>query len=381
MASSISGKLVVKRAQLTAPTDIASLSTSLSLGELGLTYNSGATLGKLFVGSGNATEFGVFMDSQIKAAGGSVATGEVSSVGYLGTSGTTAGYLNSSTTAPSSTTRLNYNGNLHANSFLSSSDITVGTSSLSWTIDGTTNFVLKNSSDVAKFTLTSTGDLSSLGAVTATSFSGSGSSLTGLTAGNLSGTIPSGVLANSSVFIGTTSIALNRGTGSQSLTGVSVDGSSNSLKSTATTGVMRITGPATGTTRDKTVRDANDTILELGGSYVPTGNWDFTGQVEYTPTTLATTGTVNIDFSGANLRTQGDLTGNITYTASNYAAGRNVTIRVKNGGTQRTLTFPTNWVFLGTKPANIAASKTGVLSLTSFGTVEADVVAAWAVQA
>jgi hypothetical protein len=312
----------------------------------------------------------VFMDSQIKAAGGSVATGEVSSIGYLGTSGTTAGYLNSSTTAPSSTTRLNYNGNLHANSFLSSSDITVGTSPLSWTIDGTGDFTIKNSSDVARLSLTQAGVLAA-----------NGSGLTGLTAGNLSGTIPSGVLANSSVFIGTTSIALNRGTGSQSLTGVSVDGSSNSLKSTATTGVMRITGPATGTTRDKTVRDANDTILELGGSYVPTGNWDFTGQVEYTPTTLATTGTVNIDFSGANLRTQGDLTGNITYTASNYAAGRNVTIRVKNGGTQRTLTFPTNWVFLGTKPANIAASKTGVLSLTSFGTVEADVVAAWAVQA
>ena len=38
-----------------------------------------------------------------------------------------------------------------------------------------------------------------------------------------------------------------------------------SLKSNATTGVMQITGPAAGTTRVKTIRDANDTIVELGG--------------------------------------------------------------------------------------------------------------------
>jgi hypothetical protein len=53
-------------------------------------------------------------------------------------------------------------------------------------------------------------------------------------------------------------------------------GSAGSLKSTATTGLMTITGPAAGETRAKTVRDADDTILELGGSYTPTGNWTWT---------------------------------------------------------------------------------------------------------
>lgn len=106
----------------------------------------------------------------------------------------------------------------------------------------------------------------------------------------------------------------------------------------------------------------------------------FTGQVAYTPSTLATTGTVNIDFSGDAIRTQGDLTGAITYTGSNYGAGRTVTIRVKNGGTLRTLAFPAGWRFLGAKPANIAASKVGVLTVTSFSTDEADCVAAWAVE-
>jgi hypothetical protein len=52
--------------------------------------------------------------------------------------------------------------------------------------------------------------------------------LTSLPAGQLSGTIPSGVLGNSTVYIGTTAIALNRGSASQSLTGVNIDGSAGS---------------------------------------------------------------------------------------------------------------------------------------------------------
>jgi len=74
----------------------------------------------------------------------------------------------------------------------------------------------------------------STGVLTATGFSGSGASLTSLTAGNLSGTIPSSVLGNSSLYIGTTAIALNRSSASQSLTGVSIDGSAGSA-TTATT--------------------------------------------------------------------------------------------------------------------------------------------------
>ena len=62
------------------------------------------------------------------------------------------------------------------------------------------------------------------GAVYASSFSGSGSNLTSLTAGNLSGTIPSAVLGTSTHYIGTTAIALNRSSASQTLTGVSIDG-------------------------------------------------------------------------------------------------------------------------------------------------------------
>jgi hypothetical protein len=74
----------------------------------------------------------------------------------------------------------------------------------------------------------------STGLLTATGFSGSGASLTSLTAANLTGTIPSTVLGNSTVYIGTTAVALNRASGSISLTGTNIDGSAGSA-TTATT--------------------------------------------------------------------------------------------------------------------------------------------------
>jgi hypothetical protein len=54
-------------------------------------------------------------------------------------------------------------------------------------------------------------------------------------AGQLSGTIPSAVLGNSTVYVGSTAILLNRATGSQTLTGVSIDGSSASTTGNAAT--------------------------------------------------------------------------------------------------------------------------------------------------
>jgi hypothetical protein len=91
--------------------------------------------------------------------------------------------------------------------------------------------------------------------------------------------------------------------------------------------------------------------------------------------------TVALDFASldAQYRTI-SLTGNLELTTSNLANGRTLVIRLVADGSQRTLTFPTDWKFIGTKPANIAASKTAVLSITAFGTANADVVAAYAVQ-
>ena len=58
-----------------------------------------------------------------------------------------------------------------------------------------------------------------------------------LTAGNLSGTIPSGVLGNSTHYVGTTAIALNRASASQTLTGVSIDGNAATATNVAWSGI------------------------------------------------------------------------------------------------------------------------------------------------
>ena len=74
----------------------------------------------------------------------------------------------------------------------------------------------------------------STGVLTATGFSGSGASLTSLPAGQLSGTIPSAVLGNSTLYIGTTAVLLNAASGSITSLAVNISGSASSA-TTATT--------------------------------------------------------------------------------------------------------------------------------------------------
>lgn len=107
----------------------------------------------------------------------------------------------------------------------------------------------------------------------------------------------------------------------------------------------------------------------------------------YAPKTRAvtaltpTTGSVALDLSTlhGSIRTHA-ITGNITYTTSNLADGREVTIIITCDATARTFTFPAGWVFVGAKPTGIAISKKAVLTLTATSTTDASVVAAYAVQ-
>lgn len=85
----------------------------------------------------------------------------------------------------------------------------------------------------------------STGIFTASGFSGSGANLTSLPAGQLSGTIPSSVLGNSSLYVGTTSIALNRGSGSQTLTGTSIDGNAGTATTASSATNVAITDDTT----------------------------------------------------------------------------------------------------------------------------------------
>jgi hypothetical protein len=124
-----------------------------------------------------------------------------------------------------------------------------------------------------------------VGTVTTGTWSGlfgavSGANLTSLTAGNLSGTIPSGVLGNSSLFIGTTSIALNRASLAQSLTGINIDGSAGSCTGNAgtvtngvyTTGNQSIAGI-------KTFSNGTASTTNTTGSVVITGGLGVSGAI------------------------------------------------------------------------------------------------------
>jgi len=95
--------------------------------------------------------------------------------------------------------------------------------------------------------------------------------------------------------------------------------------------------------------------------------------------TLTYAATVDLNFSGNAVNVLA-LTGDVTFTTSNRAAPRGLQVIVSADASARTLTFPSNWIWLGTKPTTIAASKTGMLSLYCKGTAESDVIAGWAVQ-
>ena len=90
---------------------------------------------------------------------------------------------------------------------------------------------------------------------------------------------------------------------------------------------------------------------------------------------------VTIDFAARDRQINTiSLTGALELLSSNLANGREVRLRLVCDGTEQTLTFPTDWKFVSMKPVNIAASKVAILTLAAFGTTNADVVAAYAVQ-
>jgi hypothetical protein len=97
--------------------------------------------------------------------------------------------------------------------------------------------------------------------------------------------------------------------------------------------------------------------------------------------TVAYATTVTLDFSGApsNVRDIA-LTGNLTLVTTGLASGRSITARLVADGSTRTLTLPA-WVPVGSAlPTSLAAGKTAILTVTSFGTTNAECVAAYAVQ-
>jgi hypothetical protein len=175
-------------------------------------------------------------------------------------------------------------------------------------------------------------------------------------------------------------------------------GTTTSTAATITSGTVTNLASTTGTiatlnSTTGTITTLNSTTGTIGALNSTTGTIDTATSATSTVSSILTSknvainvntlstasGTQNIDFTSEGYLTH-SITGDITYTASNYAEGKSLTIRITSDGTARNLTFPTNWVFVGSKPTSIAASKVAALSVTSFGSTEANTVAAYAVQ-
>ena len=86
-----------------------------------------------------------------------------------------------------------------------------------------------------------------------------------------------------------------------------------------------------------------------------------------------------LDFAQDQLQTI-SISVNTTFATTGVATGKSKTIKILNDATLHTLTFPAGWKFVGAKPTDIAVSKTAILTLTCFGSADADIVAGYAVE-
>jgi hypothetical protein len=136
----------------------------------------------------------------------------------------------------------------------------------------------------------------------------SGANLTNLTAGNLSGTISSTVLGNSSLFVGTTSIPLNRASSIQSLTGVSIDGNAG----TVTNGVY--------TTGDQTIGGTKTFSSTITGSISGNAGTVTNGVYTTGDQTIGGTKTFSSTITGSISGNAGTVTNGV-YTTGNQSIG------------------------------------------------------------
>lgn len=166
-------------------------------------------------------------------------------------------------------------------------------------------------------------------------------------------------------------------------------GIAGQLGATGPTGPQGPQGPAGANGADAVV-GGNDSYVQYNNGGALGGEADLTyndttkalGYHNAVPQlkTIVYAAQVTPNFDDEGLQTV-SITGNFELqAASNKAAGKGIVIRIVADANLRTLTFPASWVWVCAKPADIAANKTGILSLTCFGANETDVVAAWAVE-
>ncbi len=148
------------------------------------------------------------------------------------------------------------------------------------------------------------------------------------------------------------------------------------LKNTTATGVPSIATAGTDYLAPAGSGAALTGITQSQVSGLTTTDGPLFSNVRLAHSALTYGATTTINFSGDGFQTE-TLTGNVTFATSNLAAGRAKTIRLVGDSASRALTFPTGWKFRGTMPTALARYRTGLLTLTSFGATNGDVLAAY----
>jgi hypothetical protein len=199
--------------------------------------------------------------------------------------------------------------------------------------------------------ITSASALATVGTITSGTWSASfgavsGANLTNLTAANLTGTIPSAVLGNSTVNIGTTAIALNRASAIQSLSGISIDGAAGSVAASAITGT---TFPATVTGSSLTTVG---TLVSLS----------VTGNIRTNGTLIANAGSASTSTATGALQVTGG-----AGVSGNIYAGGNVVAPTFVGN----VTGNTAGTHTGTVVGNVTGNVTGNVSGTALSVTQA----------
>jgi len=155
-----------------------------------------------------------------------------------------------------------------------------------------------------------------------------------------------------------------------------------------TTGTLSVARGGTGVTAST---GTGSTVLSVSPTFtgtVTTASLDVAGNnidnVQNVIHDISATG-LDIDFSEDQLQTYPTLTGNVTFTTfQNIVAGKSKTIRLLADSTDRECTFPSGIKWVGTAPTSnvhtVTASKYAIITFTSFGTTEAEIIGAFAVE-
>ena len=262
---------------------------------------SGTDASTLNIGSGGTLGSAAFTASGAYAP--STGSGSITTVGTIG-SGTWNATAIASNKIASALTGKTYNG-ITPTALTTGFSIAGGTTSKTLTVS---NSLTLQGSDSATLNIGSGGTLGSaaytassayapaagsssivtVGNISSGNWGGtigsvSGANLTNLSAGQLSGTIPSAVLANSTVYIGTTGVALNRTSSALTLAGITLTTPNIGVAVATSINKVTITAPAT----SATLTLANGSTLATSGAYSTT--LTATGT---TTVTLPTSGTI-----------------------------------------------------------------------------------------